>query len=343
MLIVPPVRLALESLDDRLVPSATVLDLTMEGAVQTAPSGAIVEQIDPQPTGCGVVHDFLRLQGNASGGGIQQGYNTDARPLQFDEKNSPVFTHSLTLSEVPVVSVNGVNYLEFFLGVNQNQSSPLISLDQVQIFLGSAPDLTGYSAGTLAGLSPVFDMNSGGAVSVLLNSGLSSGNGSGDMALLVPQANFAGADPNSFLYLYSLFGAQPGASANGGFEQWWVPVITPQPTQSISGSVLTFGSNAPMQGVPILLVGTDSNGNPVTQNTVTDMSGNFNFTNIPVGMSYTIIQITPPLFATVAETLGTVNGIGDGMKDVADSQFINITLTSGQNGINYIFFDNLNG
>jgi hypothetical protein len=341
MVSTPPVRLNVESLDERLVPSVTVLDLTAPGAVETAPSGAIVEQGDPQPTGCGVVHDFLRLQGAASGGGIQQGYNTDARPLQFDEKNSPVFTHSITLSEVPVVTVDGVSYLQFMLGVNQNQSSPLLSLDQLQIFLGSAPDLTGYSGGTLDGISPSFDMNSGGPVSVLLNSSLSHGNGSGDMTLLVPQANFAGADPNSFVYLYSLFGAQPGASANGGFEQWWLPVIPTTPTQNLSGSVLTFGSNAPMSGVVILLVGTDSAGNPVTQNTVTDGNGNFSFANIPVGQ-YTIIQMTPPLFATVAETLGTVNGIGDGTKDVTDSQFTNIMLTSGQSGINYIFFDNLN-
>ena len=54
-----------------------------------------------------VIHDFVRLfsSGNAS---VEQGYNTDARPLQFNENNSHVFTHSLQLGDIPIVTVNGV-------------------------------------------------------------------------------------------------------------------------------------------------------------------------------------------------------------------------------------------
>src|SRR5579872_3889691 len=141
MIIARQTKLSVERLDDRLVPSVTLLDLSTSGAVATAPSGAIVEQIDPQPTGTGYVQAFVRIQGAAKGGGIEQGYNTDARPLQFDEKNSPEFTHSITLGQVPVVTVNGSNYLEFFLGVNQKASSPYLSLDEVQIFLGNAGNL----------------------------------------------------------------------------------------------------------------------------------------------------------------------------------------------------------
>ena len=69
-------------------------------------------------------------------GGSEQGYNTDARPLQFDENKSPQFTRSLTLGEVPVVNVGGVEYREFLLDINQKSSASLLSLDEVRVFLG---------------------------------------------------------------------------------------------------------------------------------------------------------------------------------------------------------------
>jgi hypothetical protein len=35
---------------------------------------ALFVQVNPQPTGCGVIHDFLRIQNSP----VEQGYNTDA-------------------------------------------------------------------------------------------------------------------------------------------------------------------------------------------------------------------------------------------------------------------------
>src|SRR5262245_33751791 len=143
----------LEHLDPRLVPSATVLDLTHAGDEKTAPNGAIVQQCDAQPTGTGYIRAFVRVQGAAPGGGTEQGYNTDGRPLQFDENSSPQFTRSLTLGQVPVVTVDGVAYREFLLDINQKSSSPRLSLDEVRVFLGDSANLTGYDATmkTLAG------------------------------------------------------------------------------------------------------------------------------------------------------------------------------------------------
>jgi hypothetical protein len=338
----------LETLDDRVLPSATVLDLTTQGAMATAASGAIVEQVDPQPMGTGHIHAFVRIQGAASGGGQEQGYNTDGRPLQFDEKSSANFTRSITLGQVPVVTVNGVAYREFLLDINQNQSSPLLSLDAVRIFLGASGNLTGYDTptNTLSGMAPVFDLSSGGDTEVLLNSGLTSGLGSGDMALLVPDSTFAGASPDSFLYLYSHFGAMPGATANGGYEQWAVPSAPPNqappPVGSISGSVFQFGTTTGISGVTILLQGTDVNGNTVSLMTTTDANGAFSFNNLAAGQ-YTIIQQPPQLLITVAETLGTVNGVQDGTMGVINNDFTDVTLAAGQNGVNYIFFDSSNG
>src|SRR5688572_16740076 len=101
-----PTNLTLSSLDDRLVP-ATLVDLTTVGT--HLPVGdALVHQTDAQPTGTGFIHSFVRFQGAASGGGSEQGYNTTARPLQFDENKSPSFTRSLTVGAVPRQVINNV-------------------------------------------------------------------------------------------------------------------------------------------------------------------------------------------------------------------------------------------
>jgi hypothetical protein len=341
----PRNALDFETLDERLVPSATVLDLTTQGATATAANGAIVEQVDPQPMGTGHIHAFVRIQGDHADG-TEQGYNTDGRPLQFDEKTNANFTRSINLGSVPVVEVNGVNYREFLLDINQDQKSPLLSLDEVQMFLGATGNLTGYDTSTgtatLSGLAPVFDLSPGGSTEVLLNSALTSGLGSGDMALLVPDANFAGADPNSYLYLYSHFGAMSGATANGGYEQWSVPSNPPNQVPpaigSISGGVFQAGSNTPLANVTILLQGTDINGNTVSLSTTTDANGLFSFGNLAAG-TYSIFQQVPTSLTDVAQQVGTINGTQVGTSNVGAADFTDVTLGNGQNGIQYYFFD----
>ena len=58
--------------------------------------------------------------------------------MQFDERPIPNFTRAITLSEVPIVTRDGVDYREFFLDINENASTPgsRLSLDQLKIFLG---------------------------------------------------------------------------------------------------------------------------------------------------------------------------------------------------------------
>src|SRR5262245_16149322 len=240
----------LEVLDARLVPSAaTVIDLTTAGAHEVV-NGGLVQQTDAQPTGTGFIRSFVRVQGAARGGGIEQGYNTDGRPLQFDENNSPQFTRSLTLGQVPVVTIDGTQYREFLLDVNQKSSAPFLSLDEVRVFLGASKNLTGYDAATktFAGQTALWDMDGAGDVAVKLDYRLNSGSGSGDMTLLIPNSVFAGQDPNSFLYLYSKFGGETWGTANSGFEEWAVkaaPPVSPPPpvgTGSLSGHVL-FDAN----------------------------------------------------------------------------------------------------
>src|SRR5262245_42841173 len=87
-------------LEERDVPSATPsIDLSSHGTTGTV-NGAVFTQYDARPTGTGFLDSFVRLQGPAKGG-PQEGYNTDARPLAYDENKSPQFTRSLKVSDLP--------------------------------------------------------------------------------------------------------------------------------------------------------------------------------------------------------------------------------------------------
>src|SRR5438067_1440064 len=79
----PSCRLSLTVLEERDIPSTTLpdVDLSTRGASGWI-NGAAFVQNTTQPTGSGVMHSFVRVQSNDA---IEQGYNTDARPLQFDE------------------------------------------------------------------------------------------------------------------------------------------------------------------------------------------------------------------------------------------------------------------
>ena len=110
-------RLAVEPLEERAVPSTNPdVSLTSAGASGTI-NWAIYSQTDIQPTGTGYIDSFVRVLAK-SNGTVEQGYNTDARPVQYNELTGN-FTHSIRLSDVPEVTINGVKYRAFILDVNQ--------------------------------------------------------------------------------------------------------------------------------------------------------------------------------------------------------------------------------
>src|SRR5262245_21293305 len=125
-------KLHLDALEDRL--ALSTVDLTAAGA-NGAINGALFQQCDAQPTGTGYIRSFVRVQGANAGASVEHGYNTDARPLQFDENNSPQFTRSLRLGDVPLTSNGGTLYREFLLDINQKSSAPLLSLAELRIYV----------------------------------------------------------------------------------------------------------------------------------------------------------------------------------------------------------------
>ena len=104
--------------------SAGVCDLTTNGA-SCGPAlftnFAIFGEVSPQPTGTGYIDPFLRLQARNQ----EQGYNTSA-PFHLDQKKPDNFTHDLLLSKVPLKTINGVQYREFFLDINESNEQGVV-------------------------------------------------------------------------------------------------------------------------------------------------------------------------------------------------------------------------
>jgi hypothetical protein len=188
-------------------------------------------------TGSGVFDAFLRVGGD----GIIRGYNTEGT-REFDTKGGK-HTHAILLSAIPTINDDpedpGVPYREFQLDINQQSSSDL-SLDEVEIWLTTDPNITGYPFGGTDAVK-VYELDKvgddpGGNNWVVLNYNLAAGSGKRDMILRIPNANFLadplGADPNcayggvgcnTYVVLYTEFGGDdPLWPADDGFEEWGV-------------------------------------------------------------------------------------------------------------------------
>lgn len=211
--------------------NANTVDLTTAGSSGAINGAQFFQYSADLPTGSGVFGPFLRIQQN----GVESGYNTNG-PLEFDTK-SGAFTHAIQLGDIPLI--NG--YRQFSLDINESSSgtNPLLSLDQVQLFVTNNANLTGYSAGTFAGATKVYDMDNPAGSPATPNNWVkldytTSGSGSGraDMLMYVPDAYFTagGATASSYIVMYSkfgtVFGADGGLSATAGFEEWSINKMT---------------------------------------------------------------------------------------------------------------------
>lgn len=203
--------------------TAATLNLTDPSLQSGTLNGALFQEIaSNDPAGTGVLQSFVRLQspGNST---VEEGYNTDARPLQFNENNSPQFTRSLKLSDVPIFTVGGVEYRQFLLDINEpnatrrEQDLPLIDLESLQIFLGNAGNLVNYP--TFNGNAvKVFDLDTNTVNNTVKLRDTNAGSGRADLLVYIPNSLFS-VSKNEYVYLYSKF-----TGAEGGFEEWAVQV-----------------------------------------------------------------------------------------------------------------------
>ena len=290
-----PIRrkpLWLEQLEDRVVP--TVIELTSAGATG-AFNGALFYQ---SSSGTGI-DTIVRLASNQT---IEQGFNSNFRPVQFDENTNSQYTHAVQLSSVPtVISAGGLAYYEFLLNINQLSSSPLLSVDELRFYVTNSSTvdptlLHNYSvtAHTLQDdsgklYSPVYDLNPATPAGnyIKLDYSLATGNGTGDMVALLPVTSL-GTDPNQYVYLYSKLGVH--FANNDGFDEW--STADTLPVGSISGVTFvdTNGNglrDAGEPGVAGVNVFLDANNNGVLDpgevSTVTAADGSFSFSRLLAG------------------------------------------------------------
>jgi hypothetical protein len=221
-------------------------DLTTVAAVMQIDEAVYRSYNPATAAGSGTFDAFVRVSSNQ---GTVQGYNTDGRPLEFQENSSPSFTRSYRLSNIPAVTDLDYpgDFREFQLDINQLKGT-LLTLDEVEIYLTTDPNQLRYpftgTAEKVYELDKVGDEPTGDNW-ILLNYDLAAGSGKRDMILRVPNANFlasnlgsgpecayqgpppAGAACTTYVVLFSRFGGDAAAPNNDGFEEWGVEIYEP--------------------------------------------------------------------------------------------------------------------
>ena len=215
----------------------------------TTAKGAVVQYIGDSnesfgSSGTGTFDPFLRLQGSPT----EKGYNTSGT-TEFDTKVG-TWTHAIRVSHIPVVDclapTTGKCW-ELFVDINENNSTPYLSLNKVQVFYTDNANLTGYatfSSSPPSGTSLQYSF----AGDILIKD-VNQGSGRGDLRYDIPLAS--GGDtisipsgcaynPNdttcsTFFLVYSEWGSSASNilstshdySTDGGFEEWQVHIYTP--------------------------------------------------------------------------------------------------------------------
>lgn len=349
-------QLNLEALDAREVPAllnlrAGVIDHVDSDKLAGQGKTAWFQQLGNDPTISS--QTFLRMQDGrraATADGVEEGFNTDARPLQLDAVGGVLGNHSIQLSSIPQVSLNGNTYREFLLTVRQPAGSPIIDLTELRLYVGNSGNLSGYDAGShqLGGLNAVYDMDARNDNTVRIHANLNK-SGSPDAVVLIPDSAF-GSNPNSFVYLYSKFNAAAGTFANSRPESWSLRLPTTPPTTGtaqLSGNVQLSPDQANLQGVTVFLMNLDTG---VTVQATTDANGNYSFTGLDAGNYQIYISpdqtITDPSngftigIQNYLNNAGTVNGVTDGVDGTGLGENFTIdqiNLADGAVGTSYNF------
>jgi len=200
------------------------------GPLTLSPSGGTVEYIGSsaqnQASGTGLFDPFVRLQG----GPTEKGYNTNGA-VQFDTK-AGTWTHAIKVSAIPIVDCDGsgpgtATCWELFNDINESNTAKRISLNVVEIWFTTNPNLVGYvdPTGFPSGATKEYEFDG----NILIND-VNQGSGRGDLRYLVPTAGHPFTSSDYFV-LYSKWGTTTGTAGNhgtgsyasdGGFEEWKV-------------------------------------------------------------------------------------------------------------------------
>ncbi|MBU0468292.1 MAG: PEP-CTERM sorting domain-containing protein [Candidatus Omnitrophica bacterium] len=217
--------------------AAVILDLSVPSVNQNGYiNGAFFQWTDIQSTGTGKINPFVQLEDNTANGLVIEGYNTTASNT-FDNKNNDSYNHQISLSSIPIVTLNNIDYREFLLDINQNNSGDngYLSVDEIQIFLSILDDpnqsVESFDAfgelNIIGDLVYRLDIKTQAADTdidnfIKLDESIQPGSGKGDMFAYIPDQLFLNllnqGMTNDQVYLYSRFGEN--FSNHGGFVEW---------------------------------------------------------------------------------------------------------------------------
>ena len=296
------ITLALTMVPSVFGASDSSYDMTWPGSdivIQETINGALWESLPSTlPTGSGVFHAFFRVQASPN----ERGYNTDGRPLQFDENTSATFTHSYLLIDVPQVKIGGVIYREFQLDINEASSTGYISLDEFQVWTTNDENLLGYDEGSADGSGDgyfpdgtgtgqaklVYNLDGDGDTWIRMDYLWNTGSGKRDYRVLVPESDFDGK-MLTYVVIFTRHGLQGGEwESDDGFEEWGVAVYPATKDgykfNDINANHVWDGGELGLEGWTIYI---DYNGNGVLDagepNDLTDSTGYYIITDIELG------------------------------------------------------------
>lgn len=195
---------------------------------------------DNSSSGTGLFDPFVRLQGSPT----EEGYNTCSQKScggdvsEFETKVG-TWTKAILASAIPTVDCDGDETTEgdcweLFVDINEGNNATYISLNEVEVWLTTNPDITDYdTVGETGftgqtGTTPVYDFTG----DILIND-VNQGSGRGDLIYLIPVQPFT---PDDYFVLYSEWGTttdtdddevtdspdRNGWGSEGGFEEWKV-------------------------------------------------------------------------------------------------------------------------
>ena len=169
-------------------------------------SGAVIQEFS-NGSGSGVYTRMYAIQ-SPNSTTEAQGYNSTVSNKQPFDQKSGVGIPATQVSSLPLVTIGGVQYLQFLADYG---SSTALTIASIQVYYNSNPDQVATTVAQLPTLGTLIYSSNGDTVNV---SNISKGSGNSNEAIYIPYSLFP-ADHNQYVYFYVDFTNMVG----GGYDE----------------------------------------------------------------------------------------------------------------------------